>query len=355
MDDFFQKKEDKLIKECIHELKRKETFIQNGKKIIKRFFFRSYEPDRDLIKWPVGILLLGLHEVRELEVICSYYDKWIDRGAEIISVEDILAGQVMLDMALTSDISESRRSKYMEQCRRMAEFVRDHECDEEGSITYNENRHNGHIYADSIGMICPFVMRYGQYTGQKEYVDMAFRQISNFMDNAADENTGLPYHGYRYKNHEKYGMIGWGRAVGWIMMGMAGCLKADHGSEAGVRTEHYYLKLTEAVTGHLNAEGLAGWDMTDPDSQTDTSASAMIFYALSVYTPEPMKQQVSSITDKGLDSLMKYVTAGGKVMQCQAECGGFGIYPDKFGSYPWSVGMTLACVSCLTDKNDNDG
>ena len=354
MTDINDRKLDNLISNAERELK-KGTRLVKFKNFIKRYVLNKNETFIDYIRWPQGMLLVGLHSIGKDTVICEWIDRWIRLGGVIYSLEDILAGQVMLDVALTSDISESRRSKYMEQCRRMAEFVRDHECDEEGSITYNENRHNGHIYADSIGMICPFVMRYGQYTGQKEYVDMAFRQISNFMDNAADENTGLPYHGYRYKNHEKYGMIGWGRAVGWIMMGMAGYLKADHGSEAGVRTEQYYLKLTEAVTGHLNAEGLAGWDMTDPDSQTDTSASAMIFYALSVYTPEPMKQQISSITDKGLDSLMKYVTAGGKVMQCQAECGGFGIYPDKFGSYPWSVGMTLACVSCLTDKNDNDG
>ena len=343
-----------ITHEAWQELIKDKSIYEKARDIAREVL---HKPERveDPMRWPSGMLLLGLFCADDREEVCSYLDRCIGNGIKVRSVEDTLAGQVMLDMALTSDISESRRSKYMEQCRRMAEFVRDHECDEEGSITYNENRHNGHIYADSIGMICPFVMRYGQYTGQKEYVDMAFRQISNFMDNAADENTGLPYHGYRYKNHEKYGMIGWGRAVGWIMMGMAGCLKADPGSEAVVRTEQYYLKLTEAVTGHLNAEGLAGWDMTDPDSQTDTSASAMIFYALSVYTPEPMKQQVSSITDKGLDSLMKYVTAGGNVMQCQAECGGFGIYPDKFGSYPWSVGMTLACVSCLTDKNDNDG
>jgi hypothetical protein len=34
-------------------------------------------------------------------------------------------------------------------------------------------------------------------------------------------------------------------------------------------------------------------------------------------------------------------------MQCQAECGGFGIYPERFGSYPWSVGMTLAFFASM--------
>lgn len=36
-----------------------------------------------------------------------------------------------------------------------------------------------------------------------------------------DEKTGLPYHGYDEKTGMKYGIIGWGRACGWMLLGLS--------------------------------------------------------------------------------------------------------------------------------------
>ena len=36
-----------------------------------------------------------------------------------------------------------------------------------------------------------------------------------------DEASGLPYHGFDSDTGVKYGIIGWGRAVGWLMSGIS--------------------------------------------------------------------------------------------------------------------------------------
>lgn len=36
-----------------------------------------------------------------------------------------------------------------------------------------------------------------------------------------DAASGLPYHGFDSDTGVKYGIIGWGRAVGWLMSGIS--------------------------------------------------------------------------------------------------------------------------------------
>ena len=353
----------KLIDEASAELHSRGSLIDRTKKIIKRDVLRRDVQADDLIRWPKGMLLLGLLRAGQTDVVCGYLDKWIESGAIVSSLEDVLACQVMLEMTVSGECRKDGRyagggkdtadsvhelitdGKYKRYCDRAACFIDSYERDGEGSLPYSAKAQNDHIYADSIGMICPFLVMYGQYTGESGYIDLATLQMINFMNNAFDDASGLPYHGYRCKDHEKYGMIGWGRAVGWLMMGMAGCLASGVRSGRMSEINRSYGRLSESVLRCQRADGLWGWNLQDPESQTDTSASAMILYSLSIYKPEDQAERSSECISKGAASLIGFISKDGKVMQGQAECGGFGIYPERFGSYPWSVGMTLAFMS----------
>lgn len=77
------------------------------------------------------------------------------------------------------------------------------------------------IYADTIGMTAPFLCRYGKLRGESGLVKLGVMQIVHFLDHGMDEKTGLPYHGFDSATGMKYGCVGWGRAVGWLMMGIA--------------------------------------------------------------------------------------------------------------------------------------
>ena len=366
-----------LVSEAAIELNSCGNLKQRLKDLVKKYILHRDLQKTDMIRWPKGMLLLGLMRAGDLEMVCEYLDRWIESGVYITSIEDVFAGQMLLELVwkrhdkseAAVSISDRRISVYTDGSDNMAKYLASCECDEEGSLPYSIKAHNEHIYADSIGMICPFLMMYGINAHQQKYIDMAVLQIRNFMKNAIDEKTGLPYHGYRYKDHEKYGIIGWGRAVGWLMMGIAGCLSLVNMSENNCDQINYgdksfmtsisnmpqiseimeeYKRLVDAVLEYQREDGLWGWNIPEVDSQTDTSASAMILYALSQYPDCKIKQndhEVSEIIQRGMNGLEKYITKDGKVMQCQAECGGFGIYPEKFGSYPWSVGMTLALFS----------
>ena len=67
---------------------------------------------------------------------------------------------------------------------------------------------------------------YGEIFDKQEYRELAVLQIVNFLSYGMDGKTGLPYHGYDMTDSCKYGIIGWGRAVGWLLRGMMGCTRA---------------------------------------------------------------------------------------------------------------------------------
>ena len=354
-----------LASEAAIELNSCGTLKQRLKDLVKKDILHRDLQNPDMIRWPKGMLLLGLLRAGGIETACEYLDRWIESGADITSIEDVLAGQMLMELAEKQhdksesaiSISDRRISAYIDCSDNMAKYLSSYECDEEGSMPYSIKAHNEHIYADSIGMICPFLMMYGIKNGQQKYINMALQQINNFMKNAIDDKTGLPYHGYRYKDHEKYGIIGWGRAAGWLMMGMSGCLRATAGQSADLadrnemsELKQYYNDMTNVLIDYQHEDGLWSWNIADTDSQTDTSASAMILYSLSQYPMDKGNTGIngtSEVLRRGVNGLERYITKDGKVMQCQAECGGFGIYPEKFGSYPWSVGMTLALFSSV--------
>ena len=156
------------------------------------------------------------------------------------------------------------------------------------------------------------------------------------------------------------------------MMGMSGCLRVFNIKEcktmsgksddlvdcnAILELKQYYDDLAGVMIDCQRKDGLWGWNIAEKDSQDDTSASAMILYSLSQYPMDKGNAGIngtSEVLQRGMHGLEKYITTDGKVMQCQAECGGFGIYPERFGSYPWSVGMTLAFMAVMNDRCDND-
>ena len=60
--------------------------------------------------------------------------------------------------------------------------------------------------------------------GNAEAAALARRQIGSFLNYGMDYLSSLPYHGYDRQSGVKYGIIGWGRATGWLLMGMSGII-----------------------------------------------------------------------------------------------------------------------------------
>lgn len=347
-----------MVKEAEWELLKypKRSCGYRLKRIVKLLTGHNVEP-KDRINWPNGLLAKSLadyymkHKNSEeariiLEHLKRYYDRWIQKNHKMYYLDDAFSGMALIDLhQITGE------EKYKEAADKILQYLFHHETDEAGSLPYRPKQKNGYIFADGIGMVCPFLCKYGSTYGDMNSVNLAVTQIQNFIDFGMDEKTGLPYHGYQYESGVKYGIIGWGRAVGWLMIGMSESLAYMEETRPSFEPiKQAYRRLVDKVEAYQLEGGLYSWQLGAKDGPVDTSATAMILYAIarSIDTRVLIGIHKSRMM-RGREALWNSVK-NGKIYGCLAECQGFSMYPQVYSAYPWSLGPALS-LFVLTEED----
>ena len=184
--------------------------------------------------WPQAVLAMGLLQAYEqtkdktaLSSVFSYLRRWKNSGYPISHVDHVMNGSVALwtEEILTREKREDAESlEALWICREGADicagWIKAAKKTADGILAYR-SQHPDWLFADTLGMLCPFACRYGVQKQDKELLNLGIRQLELFFQKGMDEKTGLPYHGYDEKNGTKYGIIGWGRACGWMLLGLS--------------------------------------------------------------------------------------------------------------------------------------
>lgn len=325
------------------------------KNFIKKIMFRQKIAPEDTIFWPTGLLAYALWHNRNAATaamqsnidlaLTGYFDRWEKRKTPIFYLDDLLAGETFLAiyeqyiLSQSNIINTQNEAKYKAAIDKLAEYAINYEADETGSFPYRAAQGTGHIYVDSIGLACPFLYEYGNFYKKNEYMELALKQIANFFAYGIDTATGLPYHGYDIATGTKHGIIGWGRAVGWLLRGMTGCMTTDYGKE---RLQEVYSLLTDSVIEWQRKDGSFSWQLQALDGPTDTSATGMICAALNEGIKMKLLQGESyeHALELGRRAILKSIK-NGRVYDCSGECEGFAQYPQRYGAYPWSLAPAL--------------
>lgn len=336
-----------LIEACEGELNKLPYYSvwQQVKRFLRKNILGKLIEPVDYIPWPKGCLLVGLMRAGYTDVVEEYMQLWMQKGAKISVVDDLLSGQAFLALFRDSKRNIPEHFKVDKHMHAMMAFLYGHKKDEKGSLPYRPLHGNNHIYADGIGMICPFAAAYAVQYKDMGALQLAMKQIRNFMNYGYDEKTGLFHHVYRVENGkaETFGALGWGRAFGWIVYGIAESVRVLRDAEDKEFTEPLQeletllVKLLDASLAYRKADCLYPSMFTEADSPIDTSASAMILHGFELLKEEKYKQ----VYEEGMDALQKYCSDG-KVYQAQSECLSLSEYGNIYDSYPWSQGMVLS-------------
>lgn len=328
------------------------------KRVLKVLAGRGAEP-MDKINWPNGLLAKSLadyynanknsEEARViLDVLKKYYNGWIRRNHKMYYLDDAFSGMALIDLhQITGE------EKYKKAADAMVQYLFHHETDKAGSLCYRPKQGNDYIFADAIGMICPFLCKYASTYDDMNAMNLAVTQIQNFIDFGMDAKTGLPYHGYHYESGVKYGIIGWGRAVGWLMLGMSECLAYMEPSRPSYEPiKQAYRRMVDKVEAYQLEGGLYSWQLGAKEGPVDTSATAMILHAIarSLETKVLIGIHKSRMV-RGREALWDSVKDG-KIYGCLAECQGFSMYPQIYGAYPWSLGPALSLFVMTQETNE---
>lgn len=311
----------------------------------------------DKINWPNALLAKGLvdyymqnknsEEARTiLNCLKKYYDRWIKGGCKMYYLDDAFSGMALIDLhQLTGE------EKYKKAAEVMVDYLVHHETDGAGSFPYRPKQKNGYVFADGIGMVCPFLCKYGSTYGDINTLNLAVTQIQNFIEFGMDVKTGLPYHGYQYESGVKYGIIGWGRAAGWLMIGMAESLAYMEETRPSYEPiKQAYRRLVDKVEAYQLEGGLYSWQLGAKEGPVDTSATAMILYAIARSLDTKILIGIhKSRMIRGREALWNSVKEG-KIYGCLAECQGFSMYPQIYDAYPWSLGPALSLFAMTEEK-----
>lgn len=327
------------------------------KNFTKKYLLGQKTAAEDLIFWPTALIAAALWHCRDTATItmrqkieaslAGYFERWEKRGTPIFYLDDLVSGETFLDIyndyisgkTPNNIIDSKNEEQYRNAIEKMAAYALNYPTDETGSFPYREEQNTGHIYVDSIGLTCPFLYKYGTIYNKNGYMELAVKQIANFLAYGIDTSTNLPYHGYDIKTGTKYGIIGWGRAVGWLLRGMTGCISTEYGRE---RLGEFYRALTDSVIEWQRKDGYFSWQLQALEGPADTSATGMI--CLSIQEGIKMKLLNGETYENALEIGCRAIqrsTKGGRVYDCSGECEGFSQYPQHYSAYPWSLGAAL--------------
>lgn len=362
----------------------KKTRLKRG---VKKYIFRRQVTPQDLIFWPTGLLAAGLWHCREnllSECACigkenksgpesgaggretlveridaaldAYIIRWQKKGMPVSFLDDLLFGETLLSMYAwekekakqsadgkttekTKQSAAGRTEELERGIKRLAEYIMHYPTDSAGSFLYRAKQNNGYVFADGIGLTCPFLYGYGLTFRKKECIDLALRQIDNFLKYGMDNATGLPYHGYDGSDGCKYGIIGWGRAAGWLLRGMSGCMKTEYGRG---KIEKPFTGLLDAALKYQRSDGSFSWQLQALEGPKDTSSTAMICAAVREGAAAGVisGERYEKALNDGKKALAESIR-NGRVYDCSGECEGFSRYPQRYGAYPWALGETL--------------
>lgn len=324
--------------------------LASAKHVIKSIIFG--QPLRsDRIFWPNGLLALGIAEYADigneatcwgggacpdkeesLLILSRYYQAWMKRGAKVTKIDDCVAGSVLL--RLYKELGDKR---YLDAALKIYEFLVAQDRDELGAIKY---RAGNPVFADGIGQAAFFLHEVATTTDNEIAMQFGEQQLKLFIDHAVNKDSGLCYHACMTNEQastDKLGLLGWGRATGWLMMGM--CKYPSFDEE--IRS------MFCRICNYQNENGLFSWQINAPDGPSDTSATAMIVYSALVAGMSDNPKVCKAVL-----GLANSVDENGRLQGTQAECRGAGMYPQLFGHYKFGQGIGLAALALAKKYQD---
>ena len=368
------------------------SLVQQAKDVVKRFMGRSVRT-KDPLFWPAGMLMLGLVSAAEQEegeikskclaAISAHLDMWLKSyDGKIDFVDDALSG-----VCFIKAYELTHEDKYKEAADKIAQFILTAPRDEQGTIIYNPGRNSSNIFADGVGQVSMFMAAYTNAFPDSDIVISsgsrldASKQIKNFFEMGVDKKSGLNYHGYSLHDNQKKGLLGWGRAFGWLYMGVAeaACAAIKSSDEAndndekipnsenldssecrgdcpdrkrcfmnsGFNITGLYRQMSRTALEYQRADGGWSWQIQGTEGHIDMSATGMIAYSLARGYNAGILDNVEDIDssfDKAVECMLSH-TEKGAVLDALSSCDDFGVHYQTYGHYPWGQGAVLAALA----------
>lgn len=315
-------------------MREQSHFISELNSLRWRLFKRD---DLDIYNYPKAFLFAGLtdycistQDSGLIQKVASSFDKFItNEGKPNFHFNEV--DQVPFGVASINLFRLTGEKKY----KTFADFVYSKLSswsDSESKIVQYRRQGHSFYFNDVLGMICPFLVRYGHYFDKSEPVNLAFMQLNYFIKNGVNKDSYLPFHGIGH-NNIGLGPSNWGRGIGWYILALSEYLK--------FYKEPSFLEYTEGLFSTLNAMKKSDdtWSQFPGTSNKfDASTTTLIMYSLNyIDLTSYSKTQI-------LNTLKKYII-NGAIDSTSGDTYNINYYSRSFGYSELSQGVLLMLLS----------
>ncbi len=206
-------------------------------------------------------------------------------------------------------------------------------------------------FVDTIGFICPFLVRYGLDYDVPEALNLAKVQIEEYDKMVFSENVHFPPHAIDCERNLPLGVCDWGRGVGWYVLGVTEsyrCLpEGDFKEYLGDRI----VKFADELRQFQKSSGGWGSSVFIADSPTEGSVTSLAgLLMVEAYSISGDKDYLFS-AERAIRQLMAITQRNGAIDMCQGDTKGIGNYSTRYGYMPFAQGMALLLVKRFEDAN----
>jgi unsaturated rhamnogalacturonyl hydrolase len=268
-----------------------ETVLQK----VTEFSMTQFDGEYEKGSWGKGLLLYGLiakYIYDNDEVALNFARKWVEQAIESQTPEGELGNGdpsqtnfALIGLSVLFFANrESQGELFSQGAQRQADYYISQPLNrsDTGAIYYLKKVPQ--IWADTVVMVCPFLIESGVFFNMPQYTEEAIRQLELHIQYLKDTETGLYRHIWDDAQKRFYDQSLWGRGNGWMLVSLIEV--AEHLAEDHPKKHQFVAeikRLAELLILCQDEEGF--WriflDQISEISKSETAGTLIIAYGLS--------------------------------------------------------------------------
>lgn len=262
-------------------------------------------------------------------------DNW-EKIKDLVIVDQIPFGVAALDLYLFS--KDLKYKNFADELYlKMSGLVStDHD---KPLIFYRKNQSKKVYIVDTLGMVCPFLIRYGKLFNNEASIQLAFEQLHYYTNNGLDKDSFLPSHAIYQINGIKVGPHNWGRGIGWYFFPMSEYYKYVDKEVFNVELKG----LQESLNVLKTEEGV--WNQF-PGTSNKFDASPTVMYMYGINNIHPGTYSREKVYD-----LLKPHIYNGVIGPTSGGAFGINNYSRRFGQSELTQGIFLMLLSTVAEPS----
>lgn len=213
----------------------------------------------------------------------------------------------------------------------------------DGTLVYTNDLTSDERYVDTVGLVCPFLARYGAVYKKPEYTALAVKQLQAFTQWGLEPSSMLPNHAYSASSKLPLGVYGWGRGAAWYVLGLVDTYQELPEGADKTWIKEQLRKTADSYLCWQHTDGGFGHIMQMQNSY-DSSATAALAYFYRQCAEIFNVSEYCTAADLCLQKLRSVTRITGAIDWCQGDTKGIGIFSQTYDIMPFAQGMTLRAM-----------